>query len=157
MTTMVNPSPDPTHRFDTANPPADRMVAALRSLDDTHRRFRTASASAVGLGPTDFDAILALAQKEPLTPRELADRCSLTSSATTALIDRLEKAGHLTRTAHPSDRRSSLLVLTDTGHATVRMILRHYDTVLQSVPATGSPAEYLAAVTSALHAAFTGH
>jgi DNA-binding MarR family transcriptional regulator len=152
---MVNPTPDPTHLSDTASPPADPMVNALRDLDEAHRRFRTACAATAGLGSTDFDAILALAQREPLTHRELATRCSLTSGATTALIDRLEHSGHAARAAHPFDRRSSLVVLTDTGHASVQRILDHYDTVLRSVSATGSPADYFAAITRALHDAAT--
>jgi DNA-binding MarR family transcriptional regulator len=124
---MVNPTPDRTHLSDTVSPPADPMVNALRSVDEAHRRFRSSCAATAGLGSTDFDAILALAQREPLTHRELADRCSLTSGATTALIDRLEHAGHVTRTAHPFDRRSSLIVLTDVGHTSVQKILNHYE------------------------------
>lgn len=155
MTMMVNPTPDPTRRPRSIETPADPMTVALRLLDEAHRHFRTSCAVAAGVGPTEFDAVLTLAQQEPLTHREFADRCCLTSSATTALIDRLEHAGHVTRVAHPTDRRSSLLVLTDTGHDTVRGILRRYDAVLQSVPATGTPTEYLTAVTAALRTAST--
>lgn len=155
MTMMIDSTPDPAHRPHAAVTPADPMAVALRLLDKAHRHFRTACGTAARLGPTEFDAVLTLAQQEPLTHRELAERCSLTSSATTALIDRLEHAGHVTRVAHPTDRRSSLVVLTDTGLDTVRGILRQYDAVLQSVPATGTPAHYLTAVTAALRTAST--
>jgi hypothetical protein len=43
------------------------------------------------------------------TPGWLGGQLGLGSAATTALIDRLERAGHLTRTADPADRRRVLL------------------------------------------------
>jgi DNA-binding MarR family transcriptional regulator len=152
MTTTVNPTPNPEQQPVRAVPPHPApLVAVLLELDEAHRRFRHACGLAAGLGPTDLTAILALARHEPTTPRELAETCFLTSGATTALIDRLEDDGHLSRTPHPSDRRSSLLILTPSGRATVQQILDRYDTVLQHLPPTRTPGEYLAALTTALH------
>lgn len=155
MTTTVNPPPDPTHQPHVNSTRVDPTVWALQSLDQAHRRFRTSCAAAAGLRPTDFDALLTLARREPLTHTEVANRCSLSSGAATALIDRLENAGLVSRTTHPYDRRSSLVVLTDTGRSNIRGILNQYDNVLRSLPATATPGEYLATVTSALHSAAT--
>lgn len=41
----------------------------------------------------------------PLSPARLGERISLTSGATTALLNRLEKAGHIVRTRENADRR----------------------------------------------------
>ncbi len=43
------------------------------------------------------------------TPSELARHTGLTSGATTAMLDRLEKAGFLERRRNPDDRRGTLI------------------------------------------------
>lgn len=64
-----------------------------------------ASASAVGLGGTDLYALGVLAAAESMTPGELAGRTGLTTGATTRLIDRLERGGHVRRVPDGADRR----------------------------------------------------
>ncbi|RPK36885.1 MarR family protein [Streptomyces sp. ADI93-02] len=41
----------------------------------------------------------------PLSPARLSERIALSTGATTALLNRLETAGHITRTREHSDRR----------------------------------------------------
>jgi DNA-binding MarR family transcriptional regulator len=50
--------------------------------------------------------------KGSASPTELAEHTGLSSGATTAMIDRLEKAGLIERHRHPKDRRGTTLVLT---------------------------------------------
>ena len=64
-----------------------------------------ASASAVGLGGTDLYALSALSSAGSMTPGELAGRTGLTTGATTRLIDRLERGGHVRRVPDGADRR----------------------------------------------------
>jgi DNA-binding MarR family transcriptional regulator len=45
-----------------------------------------------------------------LTPTQLGGRLSLSSGAVTALVDRLEKTGHVERRPNPADRRSSVVL-----------------------------------------------
>jgi DNA-binding MarR family transcriptional regulator len=47
--------------------------------------------------------------KGTATPTELARQTGLTSGATTAMLDRLEKAGLLERHPNPDDRRGTLI------------------------------------------------
>jgi DNA-binding MarR family transcriptional regulator len=53
---------------------------------------------------------LALAGR--LTPSVLGNMLRLTSGGTTAMVQRLERAGHVEREPHPVDGRSTLLRLT---------------------------------------------
>ena len=46
-------------------------------------------------------------------PSELGRYTGLTSGATTAMLDRLEKAGLIERRPNPQDRRGTLIVLTN--------------------------------------------
>jgi DNA-binding MarR family transcriptional regulator len=61
------------------------------------------------LHPTDWSALLAVIQGDrvgtPLTPGELGERLGISSGATTAVVDRLERAGHVRRERDDRDRR----------------------------------------------------
>jgi DNA-binding MarR family transcriptional regulator len=63
----------------------------------------------VGLTENEVLAVQHLARAGELTPSQLATQLQLSSGGITALVRRLERAGHITRDAHPLDRRSTLL------------------------------------------------
>lgn len=68
--------------------------------------FQDAVARSVGLNGTDLQAVGLLMSSGPTTPGELAARTGLTAGgAVTAMIDRLERAGYVTRTRDDADRR----------------------------------------------------
>ena len=50
-----------------------------------------------------------LRQTERISINELARKTSLGKSTLTSMLDRLESAGHISRTQHPSDRRIILV------------------------------------------------
>ncbi len=52
---------------------------------------------------------------KPLTPAELAERTGVTRATMTGLVDTLERAGFVTRTPHPEDRRMMSVELTKRG------------------------------------------
>jgi DNA-binding MarR family transcriptional regulator len=52
-----------------------------------------------------------------LTLKEIADKCGVHKSAITAKAVRLEEKGLIVRKAHPEDRRSVYLALTEEGRA----------------------------------------
>ena len=81
----------------------------MRALTAEASRLDAAVARRLGLSPMDLMALGELDLTGGLTPGQLAHRLDLTSGAVTALADRLERHGLLERTAHPRDRRSSLL------------------------------------------------
>lgn len=53
----------------------------------------------------------------PVTQRALADALGVTPRNVTGLVDGLVASGHVTREAHPSDRRATLVALTPDGTA----------------------------------------
>ena len=67
--------------------------------------FHQSAAQAVGLGPTDYQALNLLELRGPQTPGALATGLGLTTGATTRLVDRLVSAGYVERTMNASDRR----------------------------------------------------
>ncbi|MFI9271189.1 MarR family winged helix-turn-helix transcriptional regulator [Kitasatospora sp. NPDC052896] len=82
------------------------------AVDDFDREV----ARLLGVNETDLRCleILIREESEPVTPRLLADRLGLTTGSVTAMLDRLERIGYLTRTAHPTDKRRLIVRATDT-------------------------------------------
>ncbi|MER5863418.1 MarR family winged helix-turn-helix transcriptional regulator [Kitasatospora sp. NPDC002040] len=65
-------------------------------------------AAAQGLHSTDVQALLAILRTgggQGVTPGRLREELALTSGAVTAVLDRLERAGHVRRTRDAADRR----------------------------------------------------
>jgi DNA-binding MarR family transcriptional regulator len=71
--------------------------------------FRNAIARKLGLNATDSECLSFLGIKGMSTPTELGRYTGLTSGSTTAMLDRLEKAGYIRRGPNPNDRRGSLI------------------------------------------------
>jgi DNA-binding MarR family transcriptional regulator len=88
---------------------------ALRRLMLSGEQFRHAVAAHFGVGLSETVAMSHLSAAGSLTPREVANKVGLTPSTVTALLDRLEAAGLATRAAHPTDRRKSVITITDRG------------------------------------------
>jgi DNA-binding MarR family transcriptional regulator len=79
-----------------------------------------------GLGDGDFDVLVTLRRHGApyeLTPGELSASTMVTSSAVTKRIDRLERAGLVSRTVDPDDGRSRRIRLTDSGFALVDRLM----------------------------------
>lgn len=73
-----------------------------------------ALARALGIGPNDVWALERLGVEGPLGPVELGNRLGgMRSASATALVDRLEAAGHVERRRHPSDRRRVVVARTE--------------------------------------------
>lgn len=73
--------------------------------------FAAAMARRTGLGLSEMAALEHLQHSHGgLTPTELGRRLSLSSGAITALVDRLERSGHVERRPNPADRRSSVVL-----------------------------------------------
>jgi DNA-binding MarR family transcriptional regulator len=107
------------------SPPGDAAVRAelarlLRCHTAAAVRFGRAFAERHGLHPTDWGALLAVAKADragaPLTLGELGDYLGLSSGATTALVDRLERVGHVRRVRDESDRRRLILHHDENAH-----------------------------------------
>lgn len=94
-----------------------RLMAQMRSYGTTFTEVSRRFAAWLDLHYTDAVALLEIAEAEqrgkPLSPAGLSARVSLTSGATTALINRLERAHHVVRTREHADRRVVTLHTTE--------------------------------------------
>jgi DNA-binding MarR family transcriptional regulator len=85
----------------------------LNRRDLASARHRAAMSRRLGLSESEMLAVAHLAQHGRLSPSALAQLLDLSSGGITALVQRLESAGHLVRRRHPTDRRSVLVELSE--------------------------------------------
>lgn len=90
------------------------MGFALQRYQSTVDDFDNETARILGVNRTDLRCleILIADPDDEITPRTIADRLALTTGSVTTMLDRLEKAGYLTRTRHATDRRKVLVQAT---------------------------------------------
>lgn len=124
---------------------SDRYVESAGQLHSTHR--------------TDMNALAAIMRFEnagtPPTPGELARELSLSSPATSALLDRLEQHGHIERLRIDADRRLVRIRLTDKARADGRTMFGPLAAHMMGVIARHDAAE-IAVVSRFLTEAITG-
>ncbi|UWX97655.1 MarR family transcriptional regulator [Arthrobacter zhaoxinii] len=89
------------------------IVDALRGMSLDGQRVADAFAHSNGLNATDMRALVLIMEAEmrheALTAGQLSARLGTSSGATTAVIDRLERIGHIHRNRSHADRRKVTL------------------------------------------------
>ena len=86
-----------------------QVLMAARDQGVSAVLFRNAIARRLGLNITDSECLSLLTIKGVLAPTELARYTGLTTGSTTAMLDRLERAGFIKRKPNPADRRGILI------------------------------------------------
>ena len=96
-----------------------RCDALERLLELTTLLAEGMEADAAGRGLTvaRAEVIWLIGHRGPLRQRDLAEALRVSPRNVTGLLDALERSGFVVRTPHPSDRRASLIRLTEKGQA----------------------------------------
>lgn len=99
----------------------EELVRLTQVLVVEGARFVEAFATLHGLHHTDVEALtlVKVAQERgvPMTAGALAEELGLTSGAVTAVVDRLERVGHVSRVRDQADRRRVFLRQSPGGQA----------------------------------------
>jgi len=106
---------------------ADRYTEALDRILElvvVLNQDMTESLARDGLTVSRANVLWQLRRRGPVTQRELADALGVTARTVTGLIDGLVATGFVTRQPHPTDRRATLVTLTEHGAATVAALER---------------------------------
>lgn len=86
-----------------------KVMMAARDNGVSSVLFRNAIGRKMGLSLTDSECLSFLTLNPVATPTQLSRYTSLTTGATTAMLDRLEKADLIKRLPNPNDRRGVLV------------------------------------------------
>jgi DNA-binding MarR family transcriptional regulator len=118
-----------------------QLVEHWRSIQTTY--FHTAGAleraleSKFGIGLTEFEILDLVADSTDAACRmkQLGERTPMTQSAMSKVVDRLDKAGLISRQSCEDDRRSLFLELTDAGRALHRQAaIEHRALLRENLP-----------------------
>jgi DNA-binding MarR family transcriptional regulator len=115
--------------MDTATP--DSIKQQLHRFGMESTRLHAAVCRAAGIAGSELDALEHLEAGGPLTQRELGERLLLTSGGVTMLVDRLERAGWVTRRPHPSDRRSVVVELSENAFTQMPRALADFHAAIE--------------------------
>jgi DNA-binding MarR family transcriptional regulator len=127
------------------------LSLAVRQVTLAVQRYRLRAARAgFDMGATEMMVLSQLFTEGPCTPTSLAEFLSMTTASVTALLDRLERAGHVVRRPHPTDRRMLLIELNPDARATITAMFTYTGQATASAAHRLSGTE-LAAVTRFLH------
>lgn len=121
---------------EAAGPPA--LVLLLQEFTLEANRYVDSAGSRHRMYRTDLNALAVImrhaAKGEIVTPGVLRKELNLSSPATTALIDRLDRSGHVVRERQGADRRQVQLHMTPKayrdGGAMFRPLARHMGTAM---------------------------
>ncbi len=139
------------------DPSAREIVEQLQQLGAHMHAVGTRFAAREALHATDVQALSALAMAGGhLGAGELSRSLELTSGATTRLIDRLERVGHVARTTDPADRRRRVVSITSSAQTTAGAYFGSIATTIAAALEPFSPDEretvrrFLAAIIAAM-------
>lgn len=99
----------------------DECLIALRRILRATSLYDRELAAATGVTPAQL-RVLQILDYHPngsITPKALAAQMGIAQATVTAIVDKMEATGMLTRHRSETDRRQTNLAITDTGRATV--------------------------------------
>ncbi|TDC00167.1 MarR family transcriptional regulator [Nonomuraea longispora] len=124
---------------------ADALNQAIRHLTLRHRARAAALLAPLDLHPGQEVLLLELARTGPMIQAKLSEALGCEPPSVTLMARKLEAAGHIRRKPAPSDRRASVVELTDSGTALAGRIKQLWSTLAEET-VTGLPAETVAAL-----------
>ena len=93
---------------------APEVSWALRDVNRMSDAVDRTTQRQLGLSRTEVQALdLLMISPSGMGPVELGNELGIRSASATALVDRLEAAGHVQRHPHPTDRRRQVVMTTD--------------------------------------------
>lgn len=118
----------PTRPGVADRPPARAVANTLRGLASRLQLYADAVGHDLGLHRSDLMAMNLMSQAaqrgKSMTPTDVSKNMSLSAAAVTALVDRLERVGHLVRHPDPDDRRRVRLDVSKQAETMSRAMFR---------------------------------
>ena len=93
--------------------PRHRLVELLWSFAPAYQRWSESLLVEKGLSPQRLRILSSIHERGPRIMSELKKELGVTATNVTALVDSLEKDGLVVRTRHPTDRRATVIELSD--------------------------------------------
>ncbi|WP_433463041.1 MarR family winged helix-turn-helix transcriptional regulator [Spirillospora sp. CA-128828] len=122
---------------------ADAINQAIRLLSLRHRARTATLLAPLGLHPGQEALLLELARTGPMIQAQLSEALGCEPPSVTLMTRKLEASGHVRRGPAPSDKRASVVELTDSGRALADQVKRIWCALAEET-VSGLPAETVA-------------
>ncbi len=119
---------------------ADALNQAIRLLSLRHRARAAALLTPLGLHPGQETLLLELAKSGPMIQAQLSEALGCEPPSVTLMTRKLDASGHIRRAPAPSDKRATVVELTDSGKALVDEVKQVWRALAEQT-VTGLPAE----------------
>lgn len=130
---------------------ADALNQAIRLLSLRHRARTAELLAPLGLHPGQEALLLELARTGPMIQAQLSEALGCEPPSVTLMTRKLEAADHIRRRPAPSDKRASIVELTDSGRALADQVKRLWCALAEET-VTGLPAQAVAELPGILKA-----
>ncbi|HVW93370.1 MAG TPA: MarR family transcriptional regulator, partial [Devosia sp.] len=121
-----------------------RIINAVRANQTADDLFDESVTEFLGVSRSDGRCLDIVDRLGRCTAGRLAAESGLTTGAVTALVDRLERLGYLTRTRDTEDRRKVWIEVTDRTRDFNRLLFGHLSVMLPPLFARFSPEQIMA-------------
>lgn len=129
---IMDPGEELISRTDLTESEIDEIVdvmEAMRRWRLVERRMNEASRKYMNLGDNDMRAVRYMISQQRngvlATPSDVARHLEITTASVSKMLDRLVAGNHIRRLAHPQDRRSVALEVTEETQAIARRSVGH--------------------------------
>lgn len=124
---------------------ADQLNEAIRAIGTRHRALAVAALAPLGIHPGHKLLLLELEAAGPRTQAQLAVASGYEPPSITASVRQLEAAGLVSRQPSPTDRRTTIVSLTDQGRALLPALKAAWRRLAEQTAAglTGAPLDQL--------------
>jgi DNA-binding MarR family transcriptional regulator len=129
---------------------ADALNQAIRLLSLRHRARAAQLLAPLGLHTGQEALLLELDRTGPRIQAQLSDALGCEPPSVTLMTRKLEAAGHIRRTPDPSDKRATVVALTDSGKALADRIRELWLTLAEET-VRGLPAATVKDLPGVLH------
>ncbi|SCG60937.1 MarR family winged helix-turn-helix transcriptional regulator [Micromonospora zamorensis] len=130
---------------------ADALNQAIRLLSLRHRARAAALLAPLGLHPGQEALLLELDRTGPRIQAQLSEALGCEPPSVTLMTRKLEASGHIRRRPAPSDKRASIVELTDSGKALAGRVKELWHGLAEET-VTGLPAQTVAELPAILNA-----
>lgn len=125
----------------TAPDQRSRLADLFSIFAPAFLKWQYAGVLVPGMTYPRMNLIHVLAEDGPQIMSQLRDRLGVSARNITVLVDGLEKEGFVRRVAHLTDRRATVIELTDAGHAVHRRVYARHADRAAALFATLTPAD----------------
>jgi DNA-binding MarR family transcriptional regulator len=120
--------------MDTHTPDKERLAAIRASMLNSQLHKLRLLAETIQsrlaryeIGTPQVVVLLALCSGDNMEPAQIAEQVLIPRQTITSILDKLEKAGLVVRTDHPTDRRRKVIRLTQEGFETASAVWNDLD------------------------------